>query len=106
MKAPTPEQLAEITDRIVADLHPVKVVLSGSVARGEMGPDSDVDLLIIMPDGTHRRHTMEEVHRLCIGWSFPVDVVVATASDIIKRSEFPGFIYTAALREGKVLYAA
>ena len=78
----------------------------GSAARGEMGPDSDIDLLIIMPDGTHRRHTMEEIHRLCNGLSFPVDVVVATPSDIIRRQKMPGYIYTTALNEGKVLYAA
>jgi predicted nucleotidyltransferase len=106
MKSPTPEQLAEILHRIVPVMHPLRVILFGSAARGEMGPDSDIDLLVIMPDGIHRRQAMEELHRLFIGLPFPVDVVVSTPSDLRRRQHSPGFVYASALRDGKELYAA
>lgn len=105
MKSPTQEQLAEILQRIVPALHPMRVIMFGSAARGEMGPDSDIDLMIVMPDGTHRRHTMEEAHRLFMGLPFPDDVVVATPSDLQRRRHSPGFIYATVLREGRELYA-
>ena len=42
--------------RIVVRFQPDRIVLSGSHARGEAGPDSDVDLLVIMPvEGSKRR---------------------------------------------------
>ena len=106
MNSPTPEQLNEVLFRIVPAIHPLRVILFGSAARGEMGPDSDIDLLVVMPDGTHRRHTMVELHRLFMGLPFPVDVVVATPDDLQKRQNSSSYIYSAALREGRELYAA
>jgi predicted nucleotidyltransferase len=106
MNSPTTEQLNEVLECIVPAIHPLRIILFGSAARGEMGPDSDIDLLVIIPDGGHRLHTMEELHRLFMGLSFPVDVVVATPSDLQRRRNSPGFIYATALREGRELYAA
>jgi predicted nucleotidyltransferase len=44
---PDPKTLADIVRRVVEAAHPDKIVLFGSAARGEMGPDSDIDLLVI-----------------------------------------------------------
>ena len=41
-----------LLDRVVAYFHPQRVILFGSVARGEAGPDSDIDLLVIVNDDT------------------------------------------------------
>jgi predicted nucleotidyltransferase len=41
------ETLQEIVRRIVAAVRPEKIILFGSAAREEMGPDSDLDLLVI-----------------------------------------------------------
>ena len=106
MRYPTIEQIDELLHRIVPAIHPLRVILFGSAARGEMRPDSDIDLLVVMPDGTHRRHTMEELHCLFMGLSFPVDVVVTTSSELERRQHSPGYIYATALFEGKELYAA
>ena len=43
---PPEEQLAELTRRIVDAVHPLRIILFGSAARGEAGPDSDVDFLV------------------------------------------------------------
>ena len=42
----------ELLDPVVADFNPRRVILFGSQARGEAGPDSDIDLLVIVDDDT------------------------------------------------------
>lgn len=90
----------------MAAVRPLRIVLFGSAARGEMGPDSDIDVMVIMPDGTHRRHTAEMLHRQFFGIPFGIDVIVTTPSDLEKYSHTAGLIYRTILEEGHELYAA
>lgn len=60
---PNPQLIEELVRRIVEFVHPLRIILFGSAARGEMGPDSDFDVLVVMPDGTHRRRTAQEIYR-------------------------------------------
>ena len=103
---PTPEQLNELVHRIVTTVQPIRVILFGSAARGDMGADSDIDVLVVMPDGTHRRHTAETLHRQFFGIPYGIDVVVATPSDLEKYRHSVGLIYHTILEEGRELYAA
>jgi predicted nucleotidyltransferase len=103
---PTAQQLDELVRRIIQSVHPLRIILFGSAARGEMGPNSDVDVLVVMPEGTHRRHTMEELHGAFAGLPFPVDALVATPSDLETYRHTPGMIYRTVLAEGMELYAA
>lgn len=101
-----PEQLSELTNRIVDAVHPIRIILFGSAVRGEMGPDSDVDVLVVMPDGTHRRQTAQYIHTQLFGIPFAVDVLVATPTDLDKHRDNIGLIYRTVLREGREIYAA
>jgi uncharacterized protein len=101
---PDPRKLDELVHRIVDAVHPVRIVLFGSAARGEMGPDSDLDVLVIVPDGTHRRNTMADLYEALYGLGVPKDIVVATESDIRGYRDAPGLIYKTALRDGRELY--
>lgn len=103
---PTVEQLNELVQRIVTTVHPLRVILFGSAARGEMGADSDIDVLVVMPDGTHRRHTAETLHHQFFGIPYGIDVVVATPTDLLKYRQSVGLIYRTILEEGRELYAA
>jgi len=98
--------LAELVRRIVDAVHPLRIVLFGSAVRGELGPDSDVDLLVVMPEGTHRLETMRFLHTRLFGIPFPVDILVATPDDLAQHGASPGLIYRTILQEGKVLYVA
>jgi predicted nucleotidyltransferase len=51
------EILDDIVQRIVGAVQPTRILLFGSPTQGRMGPDSDEDLLVVMPDGIHRRRT-------------------------------------------------
>ncbi len=97
--------LAEIVRRVVDTVVPEKIILFGSAARGEMGPDSDVDLLVIKA-GVHRRATAQTIERALVGILIPTKVIVARPEDIERHRETIGLIYRPALREGKVIYAA
>ena len=104
-KIVTENILQEIVRRIVAVIQPQKIILFGSAAREEMGPDSDLDLLVIKACG-HRRKTARIVERSLIGIGIPTDVIVAKPDDIERYKDTIGLIYRPALREGKTIYAA
>jgi predicted nucleotidyltransferase len=99
------DTLREIVRRIVEAVHPEKIILFGSAARGEMGPDSDVDLLVVKA-GADRRATARVARRALIGLGIPKDIVVFTPEDIERHKNNRGLVIFPALREGKVLYAA
>lgn len=50
--------LNELVRRIVEAVHPLKILLFGSAARSQMGPNSDLDIPVVMPDGVHHRRGM------------------------------------------------
>ena len=99
------EILQEIVRRIVETVKPEKIILFGSAARGEMGPDSDLDLLVVKPCG-HRRRTATKIERSLIGIGIPTDIIVAKPEDIERYKDTIGLIYRPALRDGKTIYAA
>ena len=103
---PDPRAIDELVRRIVEAVHPRRIVLFGSAARGEMGPNSDLDVLVIMPDGTHRRKTAQEIYRRMWGFGFAKDIVVVTESDVREYGMNPYLIIKNALEEGRELYRA
>jgi uncharacterized protein len=96
----------KLVGQIVEIVHPLRIILFGSAAKGKMGPDSDIDLMVVMPEGTHRRHTAQKLYRGIQGSKVPFDVMVATPGDLAKYGNSPGLIYRDVLREGKEVYAA
>jgi predicted nucleotidyltransferase len=90
--------------RIVRAFDPERVILFGSHARGQGGPDSDVDLLVVMPVEGSKRQKQLEV-RMALGDSWlPVDVIVTRPEDFAWRKDVVGTVECPACREGKVLY--
>ena len=104
-KTVSEEILQEIVRRIVAAVQPEKIILFGSAAREDMGPDSDLDSLVIK-SCKNRRETARKIRRKLIGIGIPKDIIVATPEDIERYKDTIGLIYRPALSEGKVLYAA
>jgi predicted nucleotidyltransferase len=98
-------QLDRVVKRIVDEVSPVRVVLFGSAARGDTEAHSDLDLLVVMPDGTHRRRTAQRLYRSLYGVGVPVDLVIATPTDLEKYGRSPGLIFKTILAEGQTVYA-
>ena len=82
----------------------VKAYLFGSYVRGEQGPDSDVDLLVIETEVTSPRQESVRLRRALRGLLIPIDVVVVTSQHVRRHRDTIGLIYSSALKEGRVLY--
>ena len=98
------ELLPEMIDRIVRGFDPLQIILFGSQARGDARPDSDVDLLIVMPDGADRRAVTVAVLACVADMPLAKDVVVTTPDEIRRRGTLIGPVLKPALDDGKVLY--
>jgi len=100
----TAKLLEEITRRILAISAPEQIILFGSYARGEPGPDSDLDLLVVESSVEAPRRESVRLRRALRGLLVPIDVVVATPQQIKRHRDTIGLIYGPAVREGRVLY--
>ncbi len=104
----TRKQLQKTIDRmvrrIVERFHPDRVILFGSHARGAAGPDSDVDLLVVMPVTGSKRAKQLEVRLAVHEFKLPKDIIVTTPEDFEWRKEIPGTVERPAAREGRVIY--
>ena len=98
--------LADIVRRIVEVSRPLRIVLFGSAARGTMGPDSDVDVLVVKAGRYHRGRLVEAIYHNLRGAAFPVDVVVATPEELQAYRDDPCLVIAPALRDGKVVYGS
>lgn len=96
--------LDEIVRRIVEVAAPEKIILFGSAARGEVGPNSDIDLLVVK-SGIHRRRLAQTIYMNLFGVGYAVDVIVVTPEDIERHKNSLALVIEPALREGKVVYA-
>jgi len=98
--------LEEIVRRIVAVAHPQQIILFGSAAREQMGPHSDLDLLVVVKETAHRRRLAQAIYRNLIGAGFAADIIVVTADDVRRYAHQPGMVIQPALQEGRIVYAA
>jgi predicted nucleotidyltransferase len=98
--------LDEIVRRIVEVAHPDRIILFGSAARGEMGPDSDIDLLVVKSGVPHRGRLAQAIYPALFGIPVGVDVIVVTPEDVERHRDKLGTIIGPAIREGREIYAA
>lgn len=100
---PNAKVLTEIIRRIVEVAQPEQVILFGSAVRGEMGPHSDMDLLVVK-SGVHRRRLAQAIYLNLVGVGQAVDVIVVTPEDLERYRHAIGLIIEPALQEGRVVY--
>ncbi|HLI51320.1 MAG TPA: nucleotidyltransferase domain-containing protein [Thermomicrobiaceae bacterium] len=102
--AVTASAIPSIVERIVERFDPLRIILFGSFARGEGGRDSDIDLLVVLPEVENKRQAAIEVLRSLSGRAVPLDVIVTDPDEISRRGDAIGTVLRPALREGRVLY--
>ena len=101
-----PATLKDIVARIVKLASPERILLFGSAARGQMGPNSDVDLLVIKSGRFNRGKLTEEIYMGMEGAGEAVDVIIVTPEEVQQYGQTPWLVIAPALREGKLVYAA
>ena len=97
--------LDEVIRRVVEVAQPEKIILFGSAARGQMGPHSDLDLLVVR-GGVDALDLMGDIYLNLRGVGAAVDAIVASPRDLERYRNSYGMVIRAALREGRVVYEA
>ena len=101
------QSITEITRRLVDFYHPARIYLFGSVARGDDGPDSDLDFCVVLPDGNEASLYRTGVHRALWGVPAAADIVRFPLADFDARAaHVKASLPATILREGKLLYDA
>jgi len=98
-------QIQRMVRRIAAEFDPDRIILFGSHARGEAGPDSDVDLLVVMPVAGSKRAKQLEIRAAVRDVHIPKDIIVSRTEEFRWRKDTVGTIEYPATREGRMLYA-
>lgn len=96
--------IERMTRRIVQRFRPEKVILFGSHARGDAGPDSDVDLLVVMKSPESKPDVALKIRAALADFRVPKDIIVTRSEDFAWRKDVVGTIEYPAVREGRVLY--
>jgi predicted nucleotidyltransferase len=98
------EAIAEITRQLVEYYRPVRVYLFGSEARGDAGPDSDLDFLVVVPDDTSEEVMRSgEVYSRVAGLNVSRNIIPWRLEDFeIRASYVPTSLPATVVREGKL----
>lgn len=102
--APAIEKLPEAIELLVKEFDPLRIVVFGSHARGEAGPDSDLDLLVVVRHLGNKREMAVGMTKALRGLRAAIDVVPTDPAEIARRGETPGDVLRSALREGRAVY--
>lgn len=105
MKKIEKQLLKSVTDRLVAEFNPEKIILFGSHAWGEPHADSDVDLLIVINSSDippTRRAT--RAYRCLRGIKVPTEVIVSTKKELERFRSVPSSLTKKILEQGIILY--
>ena len=100
----TPNTLNKIVRKIVEAIHPYRIYLFGSRAKGTAREDSDIDLWIIADMNESRRKRSIHVRRLFPKRDFSIDVLVFRPEEFEHQKTLTNSISHIVSKEGKVLY--
>ena len=97
------DSIAELAERIAREFDPERIILFGSYACGDPSPDSDVDLLVVLPfEGKNFWKSLEILNR--VDPQFPVDLLARRPEDMARRYAEGDPLVREAIDRGKVLY--
>jgi uncharacterized protein len=100
---PAADYIAVMTDRIVEEFAPVRMIQFGSQTRGDAGPKSEVDLLVVLPSADDKRKAAIRIRRARAGFPVSTDVIVTPPEENARRGDLVGTVLPPALREGKAV---
>ena len=99
--------LSEVVRRLVEAYRPERIYLFGSVARGDAGPDSDYDIMVVMPDDAPPELLRSRAAYVALwGTGVASDVLVWTASQFDSPLHLAASLPATVIREGRLLHAA
>ena len=98
------EAILDVVEQIKTKFKPDKIILFGSYARGDYRPQSDVDLLVVMP--LNGKPTLRQAIEILqsIEYHFGLDLIVRSPQELKRRIELGDFFLQEAIEQGVVLY--
>jgi len=100
------KHVREVVDQVVVLTHPRRVILFGSAANGRVGPESDLDFLVVVPENESVDELTDRLNMQVRNRPMPCDFVVVTQSMLDRNRDNPGLVYGTILAQGREIYAA
>jgi predicted nucleotidyltransferase len=100
------DNVRSVVDRVVDLVHPLRIVLFGSAATGKVGRDSDLDFLVVVPDGQLEDAMADLLNTRIRPRPMPCDFLVVTHSRLKQSQEASGLVYANILKDGREVYVA
>lgn len=100
----TPDQIEEITERIVEHIAPDRVILFGSRARCDNSERSDYDICVLKSGVPHRRNLAKQIYRLLYDSGAAVDVIVETPERFEQLKDNRFLVYKEIAQHGRMVY--
>ncbi len=98
--------IQQVTEKIVRECHPHKIILFGSLAWGKPKQHSDLDLLVIMDSDVVRPDIRAmQAKRLLYDFHCPMDLLVYTPEEVKACLQRGNLFILEILEEGRLLYA-
>ncbi|MBW0166314.1 MAG: nucleotidyltransferase domain-containing protein [Vulcanococcus sp.] len=97
------EALEAFTQRLVENFAPEKVILFGSLARGEGRWDSDADMVVVMPFEGRHLNKIKEIRKTCKP-RFPLDLLLWRPEEAAERYKQGDPFLKEAFDHGQVLH--
>lgn len=99
------KKIEEVSQKIVEEISPEKVILFGSYAWGSPTKDSDVDFFIVQKTKLPRRERQRDLRRKLFGSGIPMDLLIYTPEEMEDRIKIQDFFVEKIIKEGKLVYA-
>ncbi len=97
--------LDEVVERLVDGLHLEKIILFGSHAYGNPNENSDIDLLIVVPESDEPRYRIaSRAYSYLWGITAPIELIVLIHQEIKQDIEIITSFISQAIKYGKLLY--
>lgn len=100
----TRDIIDDVVQKIVKNIHPEKVILFGSCARGNQVAESDLDILVIKESALRRDKRAKEIYRLLADRMFPLDIIVYTPEEVERYAKLSGSFVKDVVEHGEVVY--
>jgi predicted nucleotidyltransferase len=98
--------LSKLIQGIIQEARPLRIMLFGSAVTIGVDRAGDLDVLVVMPNGTNCRVVARQLYKSLKNVGKPFDLVVSTPQILDRHRENPGLVYKSILDSGKELYAA
>ncbi len=103
------QTIEKIVRAVVEASDPERIILFGSAARGEVGPDSDVDLMVVQKEssfhGGSRGEESSRIHQALRGFLVPIDILIVTPEEVEHWKGTTNHVIARSFREGRVVYS-